>query len=168
MADKRMKNFLVREKRKLRAREAMALPRAAQTGKRRPGLELRCQPPMAQVHVGQGWMPQRAPPPAVHICRPSRMRQSPGSLAKDSDIRDRTTKALAKGRLAVGFRRAASSGLALGAAFLRPHLALSPQFLLAGGWGSWETVLVRDELSRSPPPLDLDFPFSVIRFRQLC
>lgn len=63
--------------------------------------------------------------------------------------------------LAAWVRRAASC-LALGAALLRSHFTLSPQFLLAGSQESWETVLVSfslgDELSRSLPFSGSQFP----------
>lgn len=58
--------------------------------------------------------------------------------------------------------RAVSCCLALGAAALRPHLLLSPQFLLTGRWEPWETVLVNyplgDGLSRSLPLSGSQFP----------
>lgn len=64
--------------------------------------------------------------------------------------------------------RRADPCLALGVAFLKPHLTLSPQLLLAGRQGSWSTVLVSFSLGdKSCRPLTVfgsQPPFRVIWF----
>lgn len=90
-------------------------------------------------------------------------RMHPGAWPRIQTSRTEQQEVLPRGGVGgVGAVRRAASCLALGAALLRSHFTLSPQFLLAGSQESWETVLVSfslgDELSRSLPFSGSQFP----------
>lgn len=173
MSDERKESLHHETQKKPRPQGPTALPRATPLNRGGGG----DQDPKPQLPWPRP-APGRAgshPEPLLQLCTSAGlcgMRQSPRNLAKDANIQDRTTGGVSKGW---GRRPSAKPGSpqgcllsALGVAFLKPHLTLSPQLLLMGRQGSWNTVLVSFSLGEIPcrplPVFGSQPPFRVIWF----
>lgn len=173
MSDERKQGLCHEMQKKLRPQGPTALPRATPSSRGGGG----DQDPNPQLPWPRP-APGRAgfhPEPLLQLCTSAGlrgMRQSPRKLAKDANIQDRTTGGVSKGwRRRPGAKPGSPQGcLPPGAGSCIPiaHLILSPQLLLAGRQGSWNTLLVSfslgDESCRPLPVLGSQPPFGVIWF----